>query len=87
MPIYVYDCQGCGEEITMYSSIDLRDAEYCHRDHEPSVECIGALLRRKVQPVTLGKPSFQSGAVMSDGSIVKGHFGKTARKDKGWHRP
>lgn len=88
MPIYEYICDGCGEKLIMFSSIEKRDDTCAHDEQEPGAECSGRLVRQKVSQVTVGKPGYQMGAVMSDGSIVKGHFGKDARRgEKGWHRP
>jgi putative FmdB family regulatory protein len=88
MPIYEYVCDKCGEKLTVLSSIEKRDEVYSHESQEPGADCSGQLQRQKFAQVTVGKPSYQMGAVMSDGSIVRGHFGKDAnRGGKGWHRP
>ena len=71
MPIYEYECGSCGRR-------DERVVRISDRDEVSSCECGGAMVRDRVNKVRVGSPAYQMQAVMSDGSHVKGHFGKEA---------
>jgi len=79
MPIWEYDCDKCGELVEAVWSYERRDDPQVHEG------CGGNLVRRGVQQFAMGKPSFQPGAVLSDGTKVPGHFGKSAPKKGGWN--
>ena len=87
MPIYSFDCADCGEELEIICRWDERDLARIHSEVEEESGCGGALVRCGVELPTVGEPSYEPGALMSDGSTVKGHFGKDARRKGGWHRP
>lgn len=90
MPIYGYVCDRCHTEQEHYRSMADRDKPMlCTlgevRPPEKS-ECGGNLVRPGVDLPTVGTASYQPGVILGNGSKLKGSF-KTARKQKGWHRP
>ena len=78
MPVYELHCSKCGP-VDRYCS-------YAERDKQKCDTCGSQLIREGLDAPTIGKPSFQSGAVLSSGEKIAGNF-KTARKKGGWHRP
>lgn len=80
MPMYTYDCAGCGAEVELIVSIAARDDQWSH-------PCGGNLIRRKVDTFRIGSPSYVPGAITSKGEFIPGHFGKDARKKGGRYRP
>jgi hypothetical protein len=93
MPLYVYDCPECGAHIerhsSKYTSAEEDTAQVCGTEividsdeegllGQPS--CTAILKREEISeqlpPNTEG--GYQMGVIMSDGSKVAGHFGKTA---------
>lgn len=74
MPMYTYECPHCGAQAEHIVKYDERDNERCCAVED----CPGKLVRAGVERVVLGKPSYQMKAVMSDGTHVSGHFGKSA---------
>jgi hypothetical protein len=85
--MYTFSCTDCGDELEIITSFEDRDRSRLHSEEIEGSECGGALVRHGVEKINLGEASYQPGAVLSDGSVVKGHFGKTARKKGGWYRP
>lgn len=82
MPIFTYTCAKCDAVVEQIVSFKDRDEP---RSHDG---CMGGLVRNTAPELpTLGKPSFQPGVVLGNGKKLAGHFGKDARKGKGWHRP
>jgi putative FmdB family regulatory protein len=75
MPIYSYTCKQCGQAVEQIVT-------YARRDNLAHCECGGELQRSGVEAFALGKPTFEMGAIMRDGSRVKGHFGKEAPKKR-----
>ena len=76
MPLYTYHCEKCGyeeEEIVPYEERDTV-LVMCHK-------CSKAM-KRGIDGAKLGSPAYQMQAVMNDGSHVKGHFNKDAKRDK-----
>ncbi len=74
MPIYGFKCVGCGEE---------SDHVVKYEDRNKLIRCEGCyckLVRDGVSAPNIGSPTFQMQAVMGNGSHVKGHFGKAAKK-------
>jgi hypothetical protein len=79
MPIYTYKCQKCGAREEHVVSYDLRDSQF----HCSTTGCRGYFARDKgLERPTIGKPGYQMQAVLSDGSHVKGHFGKDAKRNR-----
>ena len=91
MPIYSYRCRQCGlieDHVVSYVDRDKfmqHDGPYeCSRNYRD--KCGGSLERVEgLELPTLGKPSFQTQAVLANGDHIAGHFGKEAvrRKRKG----
>ncbi len=83
MPLFTYTCDKCGSIQEHLAALKNRDG--------PGMVCPGAcggrLKRQGVEQFVEGKPSFQGGAVLSNGKKIAGHFGKDARRKGGWHRP
>lgn len=80
MPQYEFTCQKCGEVEDHIVHLSERDQPLEHEG------CGGSMVRNPVSLFQQGKESFQSGAILADGSKVKGHFGKMApwkRRKKG----
>lgn len=87
MPMYTFDCCDCGAELEVVLPMSERDNARMHTDEEDT-GCGGALVRRQLEKVNIVSPGYEPGALMSDGSIQKGHFGKEARKkSSGSYRP
>ena len=72
MPIYDYKCP-CGGEL-MDWPVPRAEA-----DNVTCPEC-GEVMVRQMSPPTLQSERYRPAAIMSDGSRVKGHFGKTATR-------
>ncbi len=88
MPIYTYRCEFCGEEVDLLArNLAEADIPRRHCEEDEHEICEGRLERQRVTRPTIGRPSFESGAVLGDGSVVKGHWGREAPKGKGWRRP
>ncbi len=87
MPIFVFDCVDCGEEVEVICSLQERDVLRTHCFEKEASSCAGPLERRQVARITVGKPSYQCGAILSSGETVPGNFGKDAPKKKGRWRP
>jgi putative FmdB family regulatory protein len=79
MPIWEYDCDKCGAVVEAVFSFERRDNPFEHEG------CGGNLIRRKVQQFKMGSPSFQGGAIMGDGTFVKGNWDGSYRNKKGWN--
>lgn len=77
MPIYTYVCVKCGAEVEAVVSLKDRDQSLIH-------SCCGGVLNRlaQIERTALGKPGYQMQAVLADGSHVKGHFGKEAKRHR-----
>jgi predicted nucleic acid-binding Zn ribbon protein len=75
MPLYTYKCE-CGYEEEEIVSYEERDTIYI------SCEKCGKKLCRGIDAPKIGSEPYKMKAVMRDGSHVKGHFGKTAKRDK-----
>jgi predicted nucleic acid-binding Zn ribbon protein len=86
MPIYEFKCGVCGVVVESLLSIRESTLPRTHSDLVEGEPCSGELVRQLSTP-TLGRPSFEGGAVMSDGSHVRGSWGKANRSQKGWRRP
>lgn len=73
MPLYDFECVGCNQQEEHF-------CEVVERDHvEFACSRCGKKLRRVVSaPAYHGEP-YQMGVVLSDGTRVKGHFGKEAQ--------
>lgn len=73
MPAYDYECESCGwtGEILM--------VPYEERHKQPCFGC-GELLKLGVGFRAIAGTPYQMKAVMTDGSHVKGHFGKEAKR-------
>lgn len=94
MPIYTYRCRQCGiieEHVVSYQD---RDARMIHEgpngwDPPHGKEVCGGVMEREegLESPTVGKPSFEGGAILESGAKVAGSFGKSARKKGGWFRP
>ena len=83
MPIFSYRCESCGEDVERITAFAARDEPMQHG----TAFCGGTLKRHGVELFSTGKPSFQTMAITANGQHVAGHFGKSARSSKGWHRP
>ena len=71
MPLYGFVCFECDTERECMSTIDERN--------EVRIICkCGTRMKRKVEAPALGKSRYQMQAVMTDGTHIKGHFGKEA---------
>lgn len=80
MLLYDFRCVVCGEELELLVPYAERDQFRIHCvEHGLSI-CGGALIRCNVQRINVGVSSYEPGALLSDGSTRRGHFGKTARK-------
>lgn len=77
MPLYEFECSQCEEVKTIVRTISRRN------EGEPCA-CGGRFEKVEIASgqVIDVKGGWSMGAVMNDGSIVKGQFGKTA-KNKG----
>lgn len=88
MPLYTYTCADCGDEMELLVLFDERNRARLHSEEVEKSSCGGALARAGVERINVVSPGYEPGAVMLDGSVVKGHFGKEARKKgKGSYRP
>lgn len=87
MPIFVFDCEVCDEEIEVILPLSRRDEVRLHCGVVEESDCLGTLKRQPVARISIGKPSYQCGAILSSGETVPGNFGKDAPKKKGWRRP
>lgn len=74
MPMYDFICEQCDSpaELTV---------KYEERDDEHFCDCGGLLRRNQISGFSIGKPRYQMQAVTSKGEHIKGHFGKTAKRD------
>jgi hypothetical protein len=95
MPIYTYRCRQCGIILDQVVKFEDRDKLMFHEGSndwektDPAYRevCGGSLERQEgLELPTIGKEGFQMKAVTNQGH-VPGHFGKSARKKKGWNRP
>jgi putative FmdB family regulatory protein len=77
MPIYTYVCAKCSAEVEVMANLKDRDAAIVH-------EGCGGDLKRLVQieRTVMGRPGYQMQAVLANGSHVKGHFGKEAKRQR-----
>ena len=77
MPLYDYECKGCGGKAEFFVSIKYRDEArfYCE-------EC-GKDMKRIIAgaPPYHGEP-YQMKAILSNGQKVAGHFGKEAKRNR-----
>ena len=73
--IYDYHCTKCEE------TFEVMHVKYEERDDERFHDC-GELVTRVPHKVTLGDEPYQMKAVLANGEKVKGHFGKSAKRDK-----
>jgi len=74
MPLYEYSCQK-GHYAEVLTRLSDREAAVCC--------CVcGAEMARLPSAPTLGKPAFQSGAILGDGQVIKGHWGKDAPRKR-----
>lgn len=88
MPMYTFACADCGGEVEVITPFADRDRSRLHSEEVEGSGCGGALIRGGVEKITIVSSGFEPGAVMSDGSIRRGHFGKEARKkSSGSYRP
>lgn len=88
MPIYVYSCTDCGDEVEVICSLGRRDESRLHSEEVEDSGCGGALVRQEVSGFALGEPGYQCGALLPTGEVVPGNFGKDAPKTKKrWRRP
>ena len=76
MPLYSYYCENCGHEIEEIVKYEERDTAsvICYKCNKQ--------MKRGIDAAKIGSPAYQMQAVMKDGSHVKGHFGKTAKRGK-----
>lgn len=81
MPMYTFVCADCGVEVELVVRIEDRDQSRLHEG------CGGALVRRAVEGFRIGPPSYVPGAITSQGELIPGHFGKSARRKGGRYRP
>lgn len=91
MPIYTYRCRQCGLPVECVVSYADRDKPMQHEgsnelertDPAYRERCGGGLEREEgLESPTIGKPAFQSAAVLGNGDHLKGHFGKEAPRRK-----
>lgn len=76
MPMYTYVCRNCGENYEHVVPYDKRDAVRF------KCEACGKRLKRAgVEAFKLGSPRYQCGAIMNNGAVIPGHFGKEAPMD------
>lgn len=75
MPMYSYECSKCAVERELIVS-------YEERNHPHKCSACGTPMERLLDAPKLGKPAYQMKAVMGNGEHVKGHFGKTAKRNK-----
>lgn len=87
MPIYVYSCTDCRDEVEVICSLERRDESRLHSEEVEDSECGGALVRQEITKFASGEPSYECGALLPSGEVVPGNFGKDAPKKKGWRRP
>lgn len=73
MPAYDYECPSCGW------SGEIMMVPYEERHSQACFGC-GETLRLGVGFAAIGAEPYQMKAVMRDGSHVKGHFGKDAKR-------
>jgi hypothetical protein len=85
MPIYTFKCRECEATVEVICTYERRGAGWTH----DTSGCNGGLDPVEgLEAPTLGKPSFQTQAILENGAKVSGQFGKFARRKKaGWHRP
>lgn len=76
MPIYTYECETCKVKEEHIVKMEERDSK--------KILCgiCARKMKRLMDLPTIGKPGYQMQAVLSDGSKVKGHFGKAAKIGK-----
>lgn len=91
MPLYTYRCRQCGlieEHLVKYEDRDKPmqhegSNEWERTDPAYRERCGGSLEREGgLEAPTIGKPAFQSQAVLGNGDHIKGHFGKEAVRRK-----
>ena len=94
MPIYTYRCRQCGiieEHVVSYQDRDKPMQHEGPNGWDPPAykeRCGGSLEREEgLEVPTVGKPSFEGGAILESGAKVPGRFGKLNRKKGGWYRP
>jgi predicted nucleic acid-binding Zn ribbon protein len=75
MPAYDYKCFSCGW------TGEILQVPYEERNDQPCFWC-GKPLSLQVGFRAVGAESYQMKAVMTDGSHVKGHFGKDAKRKR-----
>lgn len=85
MPLYTYRCRQCGMIEEHLASFADRDKPFQHEgpngwDPPHGKECCGGTMERQdgLELPTVGKPAFQTQAVLGSGAHLKGHFGKEA---------
>ena len=77
MPLFEYICDKCGNrEEHLVKAKEKDDELRCESCDE------GAMMRRLLAKIQIGKPVYQVQAVLGSGAHVKGHFGKDAKRDK-----
>lgn len=74
MPIYLFECPGCGAAIEEIRSLP-------HRDDPLKCECGAKMIRIKACPTHPGKPGHYASLIMPDGSKVRS---KNAKRRDGW---
>lgn len=73
MPLYDYECPQCGQQ-------EEHACQMVERDRvEFACSRCGKRLRRMVSAPALHGEAYQMGVTLTDGTRLKGHFGKEAR--------
>ena len=74
MPIYTFKCPDCDFKEESIVTVNERDVV--------KISCpqCCTFMVRMIDIPTLGKPAHQMGAIMGNGVVVSGEFGKSARK-------
>ncbi|MFA4944407.1 MAG: FmdB family zinc ribbon protein [Lentisphaeria bacterium] len=71
MPLYQYECEVCHLEEEHQVSIQERDTEF-------TCPNCGGKMTRQVTAAKIGREKVGMGVILSDGSRVRGHFGREA---------
>lgn len=76
MPIYSYTCEACGE---VTDHLSRRADQHLP---QPCAGCDKPAYRLGLEAPAIGPKEYQCSAIMSDGTKMKGHFGKLARSKR-----
>jgi len=88
MPIHQYSCPQCGAEVERLVKSSERDQQLCEQLEEDGLPCQGGGYLERVEISGAAfkiDGRYQTKAIMSDGTKVKGAFGTSEKKRKlGW---